>query len=189
MLDRKVFFEDGYMSPWMYKNVTVAGLRLGEGAWIEKFVEDYKGYLSPKFQDTAYSYNSAKVAFARGKLDKVLEHLQEVEYQDIFYALDSKGILLKTYFELKEDEALDSLCASFRVFLNRRREVSESHRNSYLNLIRLVKAAVRVRQNRDLTLLQRIRDELAGNISVSDRGWLDAKLQELQTTLQTRRFR
>ncbi|MBI1193854.1 MAG: hypothetical protein GC205_11895 [Bacteroidetes bacterium] len=189
MLERKVFFEDGHMSPWMYKNVTVAGLRLGESVWVEKFVEDYKDYLSPKFQETAYTYNSAQVAFARGKFDKVLSLLQEVEYQEIFYALDSKAILLKTYFELKEDEALDSLCASFRVFLNRRREISEGHRNSYLDLIRVVKAAVRVRQNRDTGLLARIKKELAENQSFLDRRWLETKLGELEAYLRQKRAR
>ncbi len=186
MLERSLFFEDGHMSPWMYKNVTVAGLRLGESAWVEKFVEEYKGYLSPKFQDTAYSYNSAQVAFARGKFDKVLRHLQEVEYQDIFYALDSKAILLKTYYELKEDEALDSLCSSFRVFLNRRREISDSHRISYFDLIRMVKAAVRVRQNRDVVLLARIRKELLEKPVFLDRGWLETKLSQLEASIRSK---
>ncbi len=189
MLVRNVFYEDGYMSPWMYKNITVAGLRLGESAWVEEFVNDYKQSLSPKFQSTAYSYNSAKVAFERGNLDRVLELLQEVEYQDIFYALDSKSILLKTYFELNEDAALDSLCSSFRVFLNRRREISEAHRTSYLNLIRLVKAAAKARQTRDSGILQKISEELKDNLAVSDVGWLNKKLAELESTFKTRNRR
>jgi hypothetical protein len=183
MLACGVFSEDGYMSPWMYKNVTVAGLRLGEAAWVEEFVDRYRGDLHPEFRDTAYSYNSAKVAFARGKLGRVLELLQEVEYQDIFYALDARAMLLKTYYELDEYEALESLCSSFRVFLNRRREVPESHRRSYLNLIRLVRLAQRVRQSKDQALLQRLGQALSSQQDVLDRGWLLEKHAELEASM------
>jgi hypothetical protein len=186
MLRGGVFSEDGYMSPWMYKNVTVAGLRLGESAWVEEFVERYRSELHPQFRDTAYSYNSAKVAFARGKHGRVLELLQEVEYQDIFYALDARAMLLKTYYELGEYEALESLCSSFRVFLNRRREVPESHRRSYLTLIRLVRLAQRVRNNRDRGLLHRLEQSLASQPDLLDRGWLMEKFKELEVSLASR---
>lgn len=187
MLERKVFFEDGFMSPWMYKNVTVAGLRLGEADWVSTFLEKYRSFLAPKFRDTAYTYNSAKVAFEAGNLDRVLQLLQEVEYQDIFYALDSKAILLKTYFELEEDLALDALCSSFRVFLNRRREVSESHRKSYLNLIRLIRLVVKARQNRSPEMLDRAREELGEGVLISDKAWLLRQMEKLETDWLNRR--
>jgi len=67
--------------------------------------------------------------------------------------------------------------------------VSESHRNSYLNLIRVVKAAVRVRQNCDKILLERIRKELSENQSFLDRRWLETKILELGASLSDKRIR
>jgi hypothetical protein len=46
------------------------------------------------------------------------ENLLKVEYnQDLFYATNSKLLLMKIYFELNEFEAFQSLALSFKSFL------------------------------------------------------------------------
>ena len=97
-LDMDLLLEKGIMSPWNYKNITAVGLRLEEFGWVQDFLLKFKPHLAPAHRDNAYKYNLAKLHFAKKDYDKVLELLREVEYDDIFYSLDSRSMLLKTYY-------------------------------------------------------------------------------------------
>ena len=69
----------------------------------------------------------------------MIEQLQEVEYKNHVYALGGKLTLLKTYYELKEYIALDSLTDSFRIYIRRNKIISREVKQQYLNVLRFVK--------------------------------------------------
>src|SRR5690606_32342485 len=140
-LETGIIFSDKYLSPWSYKNITSVALRLKEYEWAEYFVEQYKERVEPSFRKNAYAYNMASIFFDNGKFDKALELLRHVDFSDVYYSLDSKAMMLRIYYELKEKNPLNSLLDSFRVFLKRNKQVSEYQRTLYLNLIKHVREA------------------------------------------------
>jgi len=178
-LQRGLIFTDGQLSPWHYKNMVVVALRLKAYTWAQNFIEEYRHRLPGRFAQTAYIYNKAKLHFHKAEYGKVIELLREVEYQDVFYELDSKAMLLKTYYETEETEALLSLLASFRIFLRRKKGISEQHRTNYLNLVRFTEKllALPAAANKDAAAqlaaqLQKIR-------RVADANWLREKIDAL----------
>lgn len=177
VLDRKTLLDKGRLTPWDYKNIVVVGLRLEEFGWVEQFIKQYREMIAPEYRDNAFTYNLAKLHFYRHEYGAVLKLLQQVEYEDVFYNLDSKVMLLKIYFESREVDALDSLIDSFRIFLRRNKVISDHHRTNYLNLIRFVKKLSRLRPG-DSRRLKKIRDEVAGTQQLADVNWLRTKLEE-----------
>lgn len=174
-LEMGILLDNGQLSPWNYKNIVVAGLRREEYDWTGNFIHQYRDKIPEAYRENAYTYNLAKFYFYKREYSQVLRLLQQVEYDDVFYNLDSKVMLLKIYFELDEIDALDSLIDSFRIFLRRNKLISAHHRTNYLNLARFVKKLSRLRPG-DHKKLHLIRSEVAATEQVADVDWLRGKL-------------
>ncbi|MBK9451708.1 MAG: hypothetical protein IPN95_20290 [Bacteroidetes bacterium] len=174
-LERKVLLEGDSLSPWDYKNIVVVGLRLSEFEWVESFIRSYKDRIPVEHRENAFTYNLAKLHFYEKHYSEVLKLLQKLEYEDVFYNLDAKVMLLKIYFELHEIDALDSLIESFRTFLRRNKLISASHRTNYLNLILFVKKLSRVGYG-DHKRIAKIRADFEATRQIADADWLREKL-------------
>jgi len=127
-IENNLLIVNGNLSPWSYKNTISAALRLKEFDYVEHFIDNFSNKLPSNEKENAVRFNKARLHFSRKEYFKVLRLLQEVEYTDVFYNLDGKTLLLKTYYELDEIEVMFSLISSFRQLLNRKKLLSERHR-------------------------------------------------------------
>ena len=181
LLERGFLFTNGELSPWHFRNIIVIALRIGKYAWTENFIREYSRYLPESMRDNAVSFNSAQLYFSQKKWDKVIELLREVEYEDFTYNLNSKTMLLSTYYEMDEIEPLFSLLDSFRTYLNRHKNIPAARRTPYLNLIRLTKKLAKIIPG-DKEAVEKLRKELEEmpTGSVANSNWLKEKLTELE---------
>ncbi|MEM1319885.1 MAG: hypothetical protein AAGG75_06480 [Bacteroidota bacterium] len=141
-LERELLFEKGLLAPNHYKNIITVGLHIKEFDWVENFIQQYTPQLPTENQENALNYNLAKVYFHQEEYEKVIEQLREVEYKNLVYALGGKLMLLKTYYELEEQSALDSLIDSFRIYLRRNRQIARDVKQQYMNMLRFTKKLV-----------------------------------------------
>ena len=179
LLEKEIILEKGILSPWDYKNIVVTALRLNEFRWTESFINDYKKKLPETERENAYTYNLAKFYFYKKDYSKVLSLLQEVEYNDVFYSLDSKSMLLKTYYELNEIDSLDSMMDSFKIYLLRNKSLSEHHVKTYKNLLRITHKLARIIPS-DKKRIAALEAEIAQTKPLADVGWLREKILELK---------
>ena len=186
LLKKETIFEDGFLGEWYYKNIITVGTRLNEREWVENFMEDYKDKLHPDRAENAYSFNKASYFYNIGELEKVLGLLLQVEYNDPRYSVGAKALLLQTYFDMEEDEALFSLADSFRLFLRRNNLLWESRKLGYANLFRLTKRAAKIRAKKGFVSKSVIQKDLeklnrdyenAGNIYYKN--WLGKKIAQI----------
>ncbi|MCW3126689.1 MAG: hypothetical protein JWO03_2347 [Bacteroidetes bacterium] len=177
-LDKELLYDKGILSPWDYKNITTIALRNKEYKWAVSFLDKYRDKLPKADRANAYTFNQARYYFATRKFDKVLELLQGVEYSDVFYLLDSKTTLMKTYYELGEYQPLQSLKESFRILLRRKKLISEQNRANYGNFARFAMKLYRV-DVKNKAQLTTLRKEIERTGNVADRGWILEKLYEL----------
>ena len=105
--------------------------------------------------------------------------LQEVEYEDIVYSLSSKSLLIATYYESDEIEPLYSLLDSFRVYLNRRKDIPDRWRKNHQNLVRFTKKLVRIIPGDDKAI-EKIKKEIDESDGIADVKWLKEKIAELE---------
>jgi len=178
MLREDIIVQNGALSFQDYKNIITVGLHIQAFEWVEAFIQDYTSKLPAVHQENALNYNLAKVYFHQQKYDQVIEQLRDVEYQAHVYALGSKLMLLKTYFEKEEYLALDSLAESFKIYLRRNKTISRDVRQQYLNWLRFVKRLSNLPPG-DRTGLQKIRQQIDDCKALADKGWILEKVVEL----------
>jgi hypothetical protein len=106
--------------------------------------------------------------------------LQDVVYSDIFYQLDSKTTLMKSYFELGEYLPLMSLKESFRILLRRKKVISEQNRTNYMNFLRFTMKLYRA-DVKDKQKVAGLKKQITESSNVADKGWLIEKASEISS--------
>ncbi len=177
-LRQGLLLQDGSLNAQAYKNIITVGLHIGKFKWVEGFIQDYTDKLPEGKQENALAYNLAKVYFHQGDYEKVIEQLREVEYQNLVYALGSKLMLLKTYYELSEFLALDSLVESFRIYLHRKREISRDVRQQYRNVLRFTRKLSHISPG-DKQAVAKIRKQVEACDALAAKKWILEKVEEL----------
>jgi len=180
IIQRNVLLTDDQLSEGMFKNIITAGLRVGEFAWAEKFIEEYAGFLPPDIRENARTFNLANLYSHQKQHGKVIELLRNVEYSDLAYAISAKSILVRTYYETDEFMALDSLIDSFRIFLRRNKLISKSLRiecNNFISFVKKLSTLPPANRN----AVEKLRLQIERCNSVVSKKWLLEKINEFKS--------
>jgi len=179
LIEKEIILVDGKFATGNYKNIITVGLMVDEPEWVEAFIKVYTDALPKSSQDNDRNYNLAKVYFHQKHYEKVIEQLREVEYKTLVYSLGGRLMLLKTYYEIKEETALDSLIDSFRIFLRRNQTISRDVRQQYLNVLRFIKKlATTARYNK--SSLSSVKKQIEECKVLAAKKWLLEKVGELE---------
>lgn len=175
LLEDEVLIVNGFLSQWDYKNITAVALRVEAFDWAWDFIKEFKEKIRAEDRENAFSFNLANYYYHRKEYEKTMSLIRNVAFTDTYYNLDCKVLLLKSYFELEEIQALHSLIDSFYMYLKRNKAISEFQRSSYLNFLRIVRKLLRLKPNdekkRTSILLELDRSHPIANVS-----WLKKKL-------------
>lgn len=190
-LDKELLMdENGFLEQWHYKNIVTTAIRLNEMDWTKTFIEKFKERLHPEVAENAYTYNLASYFYSTRQLDKVLGLLVKVEYTDIQYNLGAKSLLLRTYYDLEENEALLSLTRSFKQYLSRNQLIPETRRNGMSNLFHFTNRASSLRANigfdtksKSQKELIKLVEEVQATKPIINQDWLDSKINELKSLI------
>ena len=173
-LERNFLTENGYLSSFTFKNIIRIGAALGELSWTEQFIEQYQTSLHPRERDNAYRYNRAFLHFQKADYAQAMPLLQQVELEDPLNNLHARRMLVRSYYELGEQSALESLLQSFGAYLNRQKNLGY-HLELNLNFVRFMQRLIRILPN-DSETKTLVRKELLEEKQVAEREWLLEKL-------------
>lgn len=176
ILNNRIIYKNGQLNQWDFKNIVTLGLRLDEFTWTGKFIEQYAPDLPIQDRDNAYSYNMANLEFSRANYDRTMTLLQEVEFTDVYYHLDSKTLLLKTYYEKEEWDAMQSLIEAFKIYLKRNKLIPAYQRRVYGNLVYFASKLLRARRGRKIDL-GALLEEMDERKEIANSEWLRLKVQ------------
>ncbi|GAB5550711.1 MAG: hypothetical protein Sapg2KO_03020 [Saprospiraceae bacterium] len=174
---RSIVEDSGELSQWTFNNTITIGLRLGKNDWVPGFIEEYGPYINEKHRENSVTYNTASYHFYQKNYEEVIQVLQSIEYDDIYYSLNAKTMLLMTYYETDEYDPISFLLESFRAYLNRNKNIPESKKILYKNLIRITKKLVNLPPNAG-TALAKIKQEVQDTKKITSRKWLLEKIEE-----------
>ena len=104
----------------------------------------------------------------------MMELLQQVQFRDVLYNLDTRRMLLRSYFEIGAFDALDSLLDSFMVFIRRRRDLGY-HKENFKILIKFTKKLLAIEHQKQ-ALIQ-LQDAVEQTSAVADKEWLIEKIR------------
>jgi len=178
-LEKEIIIDKNNLDLHHYKNIITIGLLLKEYDWVTNFIKEYTHLLQKEHRENALTYNLAKVYFSQKRYHKVIEHLRAVPYKNKVYALGGKLILLKTYYELKEYIALDSLIDSFRIYIRRNKLISREVKQQYLNMLRFVKKLSGILPG-DQQSIEKIQLQIDKCKALAGKKWILEKIEELK---------
>lgn len=186
LLERKIIFVNGYLTQWSFKNIITTGIRLQEFDWTEQFIHHYQSYLLPEEKENAIVYNLAVLYHAKEDYSQALQLLHNVEFTDSSYHLGAKTIQLKSFYKLRETEALFALLEAFRKYLTRNRQISDYRKKANNNMLKLVKKIYQLRANQNLLATanfkrrQRHLDQQLKSIRpIANKDWLEEVFLEI----------
>jgi hypothetical protein len=186
MLQLDILLENDVLSEGVYKNIITSGLRADEFEWVEKFIRDYSQYLPAHLRENALTFNLANLYSHQKKHLKVIETLQNVEYSDVMYALSSKVILLRTYYDLGEYLSLDSLIDSFRIYVQRNKLISTNLKTEYNRFLRLLRELSNL-DVYDREKTNKLRQKISAATAATPKKWLLEKIEELEAGKRKRK--
>lgn len=176
-LDNAILFEGDNMDPWVFRNIVTVALRLKEFKWTTDFIDEYGNYISESFRLNAVNYSSALLNFYQSNYTLVLDHLNTMEIMDLSYELNTRSLLILTYYEMKETDALSSLLDSFSVYLNRHKDISKARRDNYTNMISFTRRLMNTLPS-DQKAHKKMLAKLEETKGIASGAWLKEKIQE-----------
>lgn len=174
-----ILLEKGQISEGVFKNTVTIGLRVNEYDWVETFIRDYAPYLPSNIRENARSFNLANLYSHQKKYDKVIELLRDVEYSDIVYALGSKLVLLRTYYESDEYLAMDSLIDSFKIYLRRNKVISKGLKREYNNFLIFLKKLSTL-STANPPGIEKIKNRIQETPHIVSKKWLLERIEALE---------
>lgn len=177
-LERDFLTENGVLSGFTYKNILRVSVALGEHAWAEQFLEQHRLTLHPTERDNLYRYNLAYLRFQQHDYSRAMPLLQQTEVDDPLNNLDARRMLLRSYYELGEWEALESLLQSFSTYLRRQKNLGY-HRTTNENLIVFTKKLLELNRA-DSKAETVLKAEIDATPDVAERAWLLEQVKEKQ---------
>ena len=174
-LERNILLENNQLSKFTYNNVLMLALASQELDWASHFLHRFKEKLPEKERENIFHYNLAIYYFYKPDYDKALTLLnQQIIFDDIFYNLNSRSMLLRIYFEKGLFDVLFSHLDSFTTYISRKKQLGY-HRENYLNLIHFVKKILNTPET-DESARELIRSNIIATKAVADKKWLLAQL-------------
>ncbi len=185
MLEKEVLLENGLFAPFQhFRNMVVAGLRLGKLDWTEQFILENQVHIPKKKRTFMVNYSLAEVHFYKESFEETLDFLLKLDQvkKDKIQQIEHKILRCKTYFELKQIEALDSLIHATEMYLSRQQgAISPNFYNSSLNLINTLKKIIKKSADPNYTKDKQILlEEIATTQLLSERVWLQEKVKEMK---------
>ncbi|HLO55568.1 MAG TPA: hypothetical protein VK169_14845 [Saprospiraceae bacterium] len=177
-IEKDIIILNSDISPTTFRNIVHIALRVGEFDWAENFIFEYSKYIDEKYRANAVEFSLARLEFYRKDFNKVLDHLNKVTYEDVWYNLGSKSLLIFTYYELDETDALESLLQAFKMYIRREKSLTIDRKDTYLNLIKFTLNLMKLTY-KDKDKLTKLKTEITNTKGVVSKPWLLEKIDIL----------
>ncbi len=184
-LQDDLLWEESFISAGEFKNIVSLSLRLRRYSWAKSFMESYSDRIRPAQREAVLAYNEAHLMYAEGALQQAIRSLRSQHFEDVYYELGARTLLLKIYFELEEETGFWALVHAFGNFLRRHKQISAYQKEVHLNFIKLIKKLERLRQGQSRmrkAAFHTAYDKLAAELQearVNHRDWLEGQLEKM----------
>lgn len=169
-LKSNILFDENQLSPYTYRNILTAYLKITDFEKAKIFLETYKNFL-PKFEkEDVYTYNLAIWNFRQNNFDEAMQLLHTSMPKETLLNLDARLLLLRIYFEKQEYSALDSLIESTKQYIYTKKELGY-HKEAYKNFLSFLQKVIKL-DPRDKEKKAILRGEVEKTKLLAEKAWL-----------------
>lgn len=168
-------FEFDELSPWAFKNIVSAGLKLGEYEATHTFMHVHADRLPEALRQTIFYYNLAEYHLATGNYQEVLRTLRFLNIKDPLTQIRARIAQLKAAYELQDLQLVEYQLNSLDQLLRRRTKLSY-HKEHYRNFIRFSRRMIALVPGDQSSKLG-LHNQISQSRQLVERDWLIAKLE------------
>ncbi len=183
LLEKGYLLENGKLSSFHFINIIKLRLGQKQSDWVKEFIHEMDGELVNDFDGAIIKYSWGLWHYNSGNFRDAITIFKELLFdppKDIFWNLDLRGLLWKSYFEHREgltdyeNDEMEALYDSFRVFVARNENIPTSSRRSYQNFIRFFNRFRLIIEGISTTKdgLQMLKAEIEKAPEVNSKKWL-----------------
>lgn len=156
MLDLKFLGENGAIMVHHFRNIVGLALKIKDIKWTTQFLKRWEGRIQGDYAQNAFYFNRGALAFCQGdyaEAETCFNHILN-DFQDIFYSLNARGMLLMVYYETQNETGMDALLGSYRMYLHRLKGLATSRKQSYIHFANHFRRLVSCSPGEDKRLLR-----------------------------------
>ena len=176
-LKEKILIDGGQMSLFDYKNIATLSIQVNELEWLESFTKEYTMFIPEKFREMAFAYNMARIYFLKKNYREAIKLLHQNIYDDIYYNIGTRTLLIKIYFERDDLAFLETVVQSFKMYLERNKIISSVQKDAYLHFTVLTYKLCRDIDQK--SKLQKHHEKFLSLPKVAEEKWLKQKFAEI----------
>lgn len=183
MREKKLFLIDNIITDLEFNSVVNISLSVKKFKWLDEFIEEYKDYIDPDFSKDSYNLAKSKLHFHRKEYQKVFNYLNDVEIKDSNYYMNSKFLLSKVYYEMKNFVGAKYIIENLKQYIRVKKtlppeqsKVIQLFRNYMNELIKVKESSSKDRKSLKRILQKELEFE-KGLVPTKD--WFFEKLDEM----------
>ncbi|MCH2081241.1 MAG: hypothetical protein MK226_02565 [Saprospiraceae bacterium] len=176
-LEDETLVDGNVLTQFTFSNIVNIGCVLKEYVWVESFIKNYQQYLPNKYRESYVTLTTARLYFDKGDYQRAMKLLAQFDDDDVIVTLNGKAMLLKMYYEEKEDDALESLLESMRNYVHRKKMIGY-YKDIYSNLIKYTRKLLRINPY-DKKQKEKLRKEINEANPLPERKWLMEQLEKI----------
>ncbi len=186
-LNSQLILIDGKISETAFLNIVIMGAKLKAYDFVKQFLIDYETLLNTPTKEDLKTLAQSFLLFHQAQYQSVMDLLQQFAFQNVFYKLNAKSLLLRTYYTLYETDStyyqmILSNCDAFERLIRRTTSIHQDRQNAYLNFVLLLRKLTKTRHK--LSFKKSIQLELTHLLNnfkeVIARDWIEHKLNDLK---------
>ena len=161
---------NGRISRYTFINIISAALYQKDYEWAEKMMTEYAHLIQVGFRESTVNLSYISLYYNQKKYKKAMQLINETVFDDILMGLFAKTFLAKIYFELGQEQVLESFLDSFSTYL-RRKEVMAYHREIHRAFALALKKILHLDVD-DKSGRAKLKAEIQNTERIIEREWL-----------------
>lgn len=169
-----------------YKNYITVSLKLKKIENALYFLEKYKDNIPLEIKNEIYNFNKALILFEKKEYSTVIDLLMFCKFSDVFYKLNQRRLIIKTYYELlKTDNTyysiIEDAIVAFKKYLLSIKDVPESYIVLNKNFLKFLDKLLSRSKLSKIEITKQL-IKLKETTHVTERNWLEEKMNESSTS-------
>jgi hypothetical protein len=165
----------------LFRNVIIAGLKLGKFSEVEEFINANYKKLHEEERTNCYNYGYAMLKFAQGEFNESIKFNLQVTLDHFMFKFDLRNLTLKIYYEGGEFVKAKDMIYQYHRFLKESEFVNPERMQFQSNFLdyteQLIKYQTALEKNN--TDMEFLKTKISDEKQTSNKEWLLQKVDEL----------
>lgn len=163
------------------KNIVENGCKISEFDWVQKMIEKYILLVDLSIRKSVRNFCLGYLAFRKGEFELSIDHLSKVDNFSLYFDLEKRIILIKSYFELGKYYSIPiaQLFRSFETFVHNHKLIRKQTKVGYKNFIRVALNLYRLKHKMGVIKIETLKIIVEKATHIKYKNWLLEKMEYL----------